>query len=97
MAEARSIDTFVVAPDERASDLSRLTAAIDRSSIAALKPNMGALGAARVGVDAGRSAARASGEHADSWARQDDDVDIEILEWIVSHARGKRRLTRSSH
>jgi hypothetical protein len=105
MAEARFIDTPGVAPDERATDRPSLAAAIDRSPVAALEPKMAALDTVLTGIHVGRSAARAhlhalsatDSDDAPLCARQGDNVDIEILEWIVSHARGKRPLTRSSH
>ena len=99
MAEARSTDTLRVTPDEPATDLPSLAAAIDRSPIAGLEPKMAALNTVLASIDVGRSTARAhvrvlpatdSGD-ASPCAWQDDSVDIEILEWIAAHGRGKRR------
>src|SRR6267142_4232714 len=43
-----------------------------------------------------RNVALAADVPLDAWApRQADNVDVEILEWIVSHVRGKRRNNRS--
>jgi hypothetical protein len=102
MAEARSIDTPVPAPDEPAG-LPSLVAAIDRSPIAAPEPKMAAFNTVLTGVDVRPPGAPANlhvspaTDDARLCARQGDNVDIEILEWIVSHVRRKRHLTRSSH
>jgi hypothetical protein len=81
MAEARSSD----APARRTADLLSFLVAIDRSPITFSEPMISALDAA-----SGADQAMLHALHA-------DNVDSEILEWIIAHARGKRHLTRSSH
>jgi hypothetical protein len=82
MAEARSGGIPGTAPDKQTIDLPRLLA--NRLAISAPEP-------------ATASADTAPDNDLRTACAPADNIDIEILEWIVSHARRKRHPTRSSH